>query len=194
MKHILTLAAKIRDRVNAARLYATKFRHDPDHWNVLCISMDTLEDTALALGEFESAGLGQTDAQKYLTLYGALQAVFLQQDSIRSLCETLVGELTNLGLPLHGWKEMRELRNLSIAHPIEMKRHGQTRRCFICRISISPEGFDLLIWDVSRHQTKAQHVELQRVYCEYKKEAIAVLETIYSVALVCAGGGSGTPL
>ena len=40
-----------------SNLRETYFQHDDD-WNLLCVAMDTLEDTCLALQDYEAAGLG----------------------------------------------------------------------------------------------------------------------------------------
>ena len=58
------------------------FQPRHDDWNLLCVAMDTLDDTCLALEDYEAAGLGTESREKYLRLYGMLQAVFLQQDCI----------------------------------------------------------------------------------------------------------------
>jgi len=61
------------------------FQSRHDDWNLLCVAMDTLDDTCLALEDYEAEGLGTASGGKYLRLYGMLQAVFLQQDCICTL-------------------------------------------------------------------------------------------------------------
>ena len=139
MNYIYILANKIRDYVfiNYKQVYKKKCNNSPDEWNRYCVSIDTLGDTVEALTHFESEGFGKTIQEKYLRLYGVLQAVFLQQDSITNLYEIFVDKFENIILNIDYWKEIRELRNLTVGHPIEMKRAGATKRCFINRLSIT---------------------------------------------------------
>lgn len=71
-------------------------------------------------GYFESSGIGQDDGEKYLKLYGLLQAVILQQDSIRELYGIFVGEnlISNSNPAL---ENIRQFRNLTAGHPIEKR-------------------------------------------------------------------------
>ena len=100
MNNILSLASKIRDYVNTSNLYDKCYKNNLDKWKMLCVSMDTLEDTCEALLHFESEGIGDNTGEKYLNLYGILQAVFLQQDAIKYLCESLSQPFTELSTGL----------------------------------------------------------------------------------------------
>ncbi|TKJ32539.1 hypothetical protein CEE39_05300 [bacterium (candidate division B38) B3_B38] len=182
MNNISTLANKIRDYVflNYKQVYKNKCKNSPDEWNRYCVSIDTLGDTVEALIHFESKGLGNNDEEKYIKLYGVLQAVFLQQDSIISLYEIFVDKFENISLNIDDWKEIRELRNLTVGHPIEMKRAGATKRCFINRQSITSQCFQLMIWNKSKNKDEFEDIDFEKLYSNYKKEATAILEQIYS--------------
>ena len=85
MQKTYKVAREIRDYVNNHNLYSNHFQNLSDQWNILCVAMDTLEDTCLALQNFEKLGVGNCDGERYLRLYGFLQAIFLQQDAIGEL-------------------------------------------------------------------------------------------------------------
>jgi hypothetical protein len=177
MKRVLALEQRIRDYVNGASLYDRYFKTHLDEWNALCVALDTLGDSCLALGYYEASGIGEHVGEKYLKLYGLLQAIFLQQDSIRQL------HLVFLGSDLQpssdsAWKKIRELRNLTVGHPVEKKDKAGTKRCFISRVTIHSGGFQLLIWNSDKGQNEFEDVDLESLYEEYESEAIGHLESI----------------
>ncbi len=177
MKRILSHEQQIRDYVNGANLYDRHFKAHLDEWNALCVAMDTLGDTCLALMYYEASGIGKEDSEKYLKLYGLLQAIFLQQDSIRQLNRVF------LGSDLHpdsdsAWGKIRDVRNLTAGHPIENKHKVGTKRSFISRVTIRTEGFQILIWNSDKEQNEFKDVDLQSLYKQYKLEAVKHLESI----------------
>ncbi len=74
----------------------------------------------------------------YILAYGFLQALFLQQDAVRHLCEAL--QLSWESDPL--LDEIREVRNDAVGHPTN--RRGGKSFGFISRPSISKSGFQLM--------------------------------------------------
>ncbi|MBI5559709.1 MAG: hypothetical protein HY883_00330 [Deltaproteobacteria bacterium] len=177
MKRIADLERKIRDYVNRVDL-SKKYSENPDEWNTLCVAMDTMGDSCLALEYYESSGVGKDDGEKYLKLYGMLQAIFLQQDSIRQIHRILVGNDLHLDSG-SAWMKTRDLRNLTVGHPIEKKnKGGKVSRCFISRVSISSRGFDLIIWDKDERETRHDNVDFASLYNEYKLEATGILNNI----------------
>ena len=169
----------IRDFVNDRGLYDRHFAAQQDEWHRLCVSMDALGDTVVALREFEKAGLGANDGEKYLRLYGVLQAVVLQQDAIQSLSEIFLGAR----LPPaddSGWQHLRELRNLSAGHPIRntSAARGTIKRVFVSRPSISSKGLTLMVWDQALGTHSFQHVDLQGLYASYNDEACERLRLV----------------
>ena len=182
MNNIFTLSNKIRDYVfiNYKQVYKKKCNNSPDVWNRYCVSIDTLGDTIEALTHFESEGLGNNDGEKYIKLYGVLQSIFLQQDSIKNLYEIFVDKFENIILNIDYWEEIRKLRNLTVGHPIKKNRSGPPKRCFISRPTINSKGFQLIIWDIDKCKDEFKYIYFSKLYSDYKKEAIAVLQQIYS--------------
>lgn len=177
MKRISDFAQKIRDFVNNNNLYDKYFKKYPDQWSTLCVAMDTLEDSSLAMEHYETSGIGEENGEKYLKLYGLLQAIFLQQDSIRYLYKIFVG--SDL-LPGSTWRRIRELRNLTVGHPIEKKDKTSTKRCSIARISISSNGFMLMLWNKDENKIEFEDVDLKSLYNLYKSEVARHLESIHN--------------
>ena len=49
-------------------LYEQVYKSHPDEWHEVCAAMDILDDTCLALEDYEARGLGNSDSEKYLRL------------------------------------------------------------------------------------------------------------------------------
>lgn len=180
MRNISTITQQIRDCVNRSNLYDRYFKDHLDEWNILCVAMDTLEDSCLAIGYYEASGIGEEDGEKYLKLYGLLQAIILQQDSIRWLHKVLLGYDLKPSSD-SAWTEIRYIRNLTIGHPIEKiekKRRAGTKRCFISRVTIRTSGFELLVWNSREEQNEFKDVNFERMYKDYKSEVMENLENI----------------
>lgn len=122
------------------------FRQDKPKYNQFCSSLDALRDTDAAITTYrslkfdfdENIGLG------YLLIYGLLQSLFVQQDALFHLCETLgIQEKLDHYPRL---REIREIRNDSIGHPT--KKRGYKSKTVsshqISQISMNSGGFELL--------------------------------------------------
>jgi hypothetical protein len=187
MRKISALEQKIRDYVNNANLFDKYFDNRPDdEWMALCVSMNTLGDTCQALEYYEDYGLGVDYNEKYLKLYGLLQAIFLQQNSISQIYQIFLGNKL-IPNPNSPWIKIRDLRHLTVGHPEEKKYKSETKRCFIVRVSIQNNGFDLLIWNKKTGQKKSEKVYFKTIYEEYKKDAIKYLDNICKAQIATWG-------
>ena len=105
---------EIRDIINEPRKQFHLIKNKK-FWNQLCSSLDVIEDCDLAITAYIDGDFGTDHGEKYLKLYGILQALFLQQDAVANLCESL--GLPN-GLSSHPkLKDIRDIRNDSVGHP-----------------------------------------------------------------------------
>jgi len=137
-------------------VFRRKSNGDSRLWTQLTASMDAVEDSQEAIDAFflESQQLEPEDSsqvgQKYLRLYGLLQAMFLQQDAVASMLEAV-----GLGYdPMSDservlLKGVRTIRNQSVGHPTKYVRGKRTQHAFIVRASISPTDFEYVLWDPS---------------------------------------------
>ena len=101
-------------------------------------SMDTLEDTVLAIESYIESKVKEEDGNMYVLTYGILQALILQQDAVKHMFEALQISYNDTKYPY--LKEIREIRNDSIGHPT--KRNSRTFH-FISRNTMSKKGFRL---------------------------------------------------
>lgn len=175
---------EVRKIINDGKFYDEYFKNHLDKWNILCASMDTIEDTTLAINQFEEEGIKKDDRNKYLGLYGLLQAVFLQQNAIKSLLKVIQECLNGEGefkkfedYKSESWKKIREYRHLSIAHPTKNKsfKKGHIKRAMISRISISSEGFKVLCWDKKNNNPEEVKISLRDLLREYRTDVKIIL-------------------
>jgi len=134
------LIGKIEGLVDRPRKRYGLLRNRP-LWFQLWSCLDVIGDTDLAVTSYEAREFGTTDGARYLAIYGLLQALYVQQDAVRNLCEALEIPQTIDKYPRI--KEVRELRHDSIGHPTKRDRRKPTSYHFISRMSLQPDGFDL---------------------------------------------------
>jgi hypothetical protein len=177
MSSIEDLLEQARRRYERASLY-DYFNQDRDRLATAQVALDTAEDTMLALSHYDSEGIGSDDGEKYLRLYGFLQAIFLQQDAIEELCTLFAGNLAE-PVDTSAWKRLRELRNLTVGHPIEKGRGKVPRkRTFITRVSLETDGFDYQVWNQDTTDFSFERADLLAIYAAYKQEATALLKNV----------------
>jgi hypothetical protein len=113
MKTISNLNEDIRRYINLPRKqhYLLKSKIS---WHKLCVSLDAIDVTELAIGAYiKRKKNSATIAEKYLSLYGVLQALFVQQDAIKNLCSALAVPYRSDAI----LDEIRNVRHRSVGHP-----------------------------------------------------------------------------
>lgn len=140
--NINSLISKISDYINIGRVQ-NKLIQDKKNWNQICSSIDVLEDTTYAISSYmNDDSFPDNDGLKYIYIYGVLQALFLQQDSLKHLTCALLS-LNEKDYKVNDeLKKIRDLRNEAIGHPTN--KGGGKSFHYISRITIEKNGFDLL--------------------------------------------------
>jgi len=145
-------------------------------WNQLCSSLDVIEDSDLAIDAYLNIEFSKDDGEKYLRLYGLLQALFLQQDAVTNLCESL-GLPDNL-IANPKLREIRDIRNDSIGHPT--KRGNYKSYHFISRVSITKSKFQL-ISDYENSKTTFRNILIIDLIKEQRKYLLKILKKVIKV-------------
>ncbi len=83
---------KIRDIINRPTQKFNLLKDLAVH-SQLCSSLDTIEDSDLAIEAYVNKSTKDTGNQ-YLRLYGVLQALILQQDAVKHLSESVTDAVT----------------------------------------------------------------------------------------------------
>lgn len=146
-------------------------------WNQLLSCLDVIEDTELAIAAYLDNEYGKSNGANYLALYGLLQALFLQQDAVKYLCESL-----GMSDPLKNnprLKKIKDIRNDTTGHPTKRNRNKQTSYHFIARHSIKSERLKLM--SVSGNETpKFTDVLIYGLITEQKTCLSEILTTVVS--------------
>jgi len=142
MSRVAELEQKIRDIYNIPRRHK-KSRGSHGLFLQACSSLDVIGDTEYAFEAYQNDHSKYPKGMLYIVTYGVLQSVFLQQDAISNLAESLG---VSLSLPPE-LKEIRQLRNDSIGHPT--KRDVNQKKLIhsfhhISRPTLGKSGFQLI--------------------------------------------------
>ena len=180
MQNITQLISDIRDLINKPRKKHLLLK-DSTTWNMLCSSLDVIEDTDYCLEAFLTTDIDPLDdSNKYMYVYGTLQALFVQQDAVEHLTEPLkipypLNENSNEKQQLD---EIREIRNDSVGHPT--KRGGGIRRAFnfTSRITINNQGFELGTTYADGRPNCSKDVNIPNLIATQRRILIGVLDSL----------------
>jgi len=153
------IVSRIRDLINQPRCQQSLMRNRGG-WLKLCSSLDVIGDCEMAMDAYCSKSMPSDPGVLYLATYGVLQALVVQQDAVRHLCECVAAT--------YNWRdhailqEIREIRNASIGHPTFNERNPEKRPYhFIVHVSLAPGGFDLQSHsDVDSHHRQVNCYQL----------------------------------
>lgn len=135
---------KVRDKMDRGEK-PFKLMHDKDVWGRLCASLYTIEDSQSAIDAYCEQRFPTAIGKKYLSLYGLMQALFLQQDSAQGIAVALSGENIDFKLQYPKLHEIRELRNDIVGHPTN--RGGKEKSYIqINQMSISKNYFHYCLY------------------------------------------------
>lgn len=124
----------IRDLVNQPRRSA-ELRKDARRWRQLCSCMDAVGDAEYAIDAHAALADGTDLGLLYLAHFGFVQALYLQQDAVRHLCECL--GLADLAKDVDALDDVKQVRN-DLAH---MTNRAGRRFVGIVRPSMTAQKF-----------------------------------------------------
>ena len=155
MQSIAKLEQQIRDFINNRRKQHALLQ-DTAAWNLLCSSLDTIGDTELAVDAYNKSSNTASKGAAYLVVYGALQALFLQQDAVENLCQALAIDYRRDPL----LNDIREIRNDSTGHPTKRGGGRGYKYNVISRPSLTKDGFDLMTTYPDRRSPMFRNVSI----------------------------------
>ncbi len=170
-------ANQIRDFINNPRKHY-ELRQNKALFSQLCSSLDVIEDTEEAIAAYTTKEFGESKSAHYLAVYGLLQAIYVQQDAVINLCESLgIRERIDNYPKL---KEVRETRNDIVGHPTKRyPRKGQpTSYHHISRITLSQSGFKLASFFADGSPPQFRDIEIPGLIVEQRKFISTILATL----------------
>lgn len=151
---------KIRDLIRHP-WKINKLTNDKVTWNKLISSLDVIDDTNEAISYFFSLDSFSSSTGGYLYLYGLLQALYMQQDALKSLSIALYGKEINWRKDYPDLYSIRELRNDSIGHPTD--RGNNKSFHFITKHSVSNGSFSLISHDYQDERPMFRRIHLLEI-------------------------------
>jgi len=133
---------KIREVINNPRKQHTLLKNR-NLWNQLCSCLDVIEDSQEAIDAYSSIKVLKGKGGIYLAVYGLLQAIYVQQDAIKNLGESLKIPISLKDYP--ALEYIRKIRNRSIGHPTKKDKPKSEPKSyhFISRTTLCHKGFQL---------------------------------------------------
>jgi hypothetical protein len=133
--------SEVRDRIHrkANDYFVLEFgRSDPKNWKMFYGATDALLDASAAAGSYADAVVGKTGVD-LLACYGFLQAVYIEQDAVRTLSQAVgLNWDPNDDLRL---REIRDARNRLTGHPAHATQKGRLSSAIIPYNSIRKSDF-----------------------------------------------------
>jgi hypothetical protein len=151
MSVVQAMRSRIRDFVQHPRRLSPLLQDAPN-WNMLASSFDTVADTEMAISTYEAVPDPGDTGMRYLSIYGILQCLYVQQDAV----ESLVWAFEPNTKPLYRIEsepeadEVRTIRNKATGHPTKegdvnsRKKPGVQMSHFIVQHSMHKNGFTLM--------------------------------------------------
>jgi len=106
MSTITESMSSVRDFINKPRRQYALIKNLKS-WNQLCASMDAIEYSNHAVDAYIAGDSPEDHGERYLRLFGLMQALVIQQDAIKHLYEALSYED-----PLRSVEKLKEIRNI----------------------------------------------------------------------------------
>jgi hypothetical protein len=124
--------SKIRELINKPILNSLLLK-DQKKWNLLCGSLDAIGSTQLAIDSYNHLNKDSIkDIGQHLIIYGLFQALYVQQDSVSNLCESMdmafLLKIDDINTQHPKLYEIRQLRNKSIGHPTPSSKDKKTKK------------------------------------------------------------------
>jgi len=138
-----------------------------------CIAKDTIQDTAEGLMAHREQGFVNDVYRRYIEYYGVLQAVYMQQDAIKTLFKLfMTPEQIDFAI-LPNWQGLRNLRNDTVGHPVGcLKRLNRNGISYGNVNYLWSPGTDMSAW-------VSKDVNLAALLDAYDSEAAGVLDAIF---------------
>ena len=174
---IWELERKVRDFINIER-NRKRILENRDKFYQICSCLDTIQDTEYGIHSYKDKypeKLKQDKGFLYLTTYGLLQLIFVQQDAIENLSDA-IGVMFVLPEQL---KIIRDIRNRSIGHPTK-KGVGKGVKSFnqILHNTLNYSGFRIWSFYSDLREREETECDISEIINENQKFCAQLLNII----------------
>jgi hypothetical protein len=168
---------QVRDFINNPRKHY-ELRQNRAKFFQLCSSLDVIEDTEEAVTAYMAKEFGESKSAHYLAIYGLLQAIYVQQDAVINLCESLgIQEKIDSYPKL---KKIREIRNDIVGHPTkrDMRKGQPTSYHHLARITLTQSGFKVASYFADGSPTKFREIDTPNLVAEQRRFISTILAAL----------------
>ncbi|NIT13642.1 MAG: hypothetical protein GTN99_05200 [Candidatus Dadabacteria bacterium] len=177
MDDVYDLLREIRDFINKPRIKEELFKNKPLFYQ-LCSCMDMVADCQSAIDAFGKRGKKESPkGEVYLEIFGLLQSLFLQQDAVLNLAESLQFEVDLKEYPR--LKEIREIRSDAAGHPTKRDRRDPPSWNFIIQHSMGYESFEVVRWHAPEGHTNIA-VKTKDIISDQREYIVEILQKTHS--------------
>ncbi|MFX0201940.1 MAG: hypothetical protein ACFFCW_38000 [Candidatus Hodarchaeota archaeon] len=167
---------EIRDLINEPRKQHILLKNEPA-WSQLCSALDVIGDSTLAIESYSTRSIESEPGQMYLLVYGLMQALVLQQDAVRDMCEALGFKEDIRSYPL--LFEIRRIRHDTAGHPTKTLATKNRFEAYhhISRITLRQDGFQLLS-SYRNGSFETRDISIPKLLNDQKKYVTRILRKI----------------
>jgi len=168
---------QIRQLINNPQKHY-ELRQNEELFSQLCSSLDFIENTEDAISAYTEKDFGEDKPSHYLAVYGLLQAIYVQQDAVINLCESLgIKDKVNNYPKL---KEIREIRNDTVGHPThrDQQKGKPVSYHHISQITLNKSGFTLASYFSDGSKVQFSDIKISELIFEQSKFISAILTTL----------------
>ena len=183
MDKILKGRSEIYDQFHGSRAGHDYFFDDThaDEYSAYYTSMYLIQDTAEAVWTHMCRGFSTDPMSAYLEFWGVMQALVIQQDSIKELHDAVVGSPSATST-LPNWQAIRDTRNLCAGHPAKRSMGvPATQRAFMGRNFGDYTGIQYELWEHGAAQPAHPTFNLRKLIEGYDTEGARILHDILIV-------------
>ena len=150
-------SGQFRDLINYPEIHPS-LENEIEKHAMLSSCLDTIGDADRCLEAFITTEICELDLnEKYIYIYGALQAFVIQQDSVRHLLDSLDIPSPLDKSSLLSLMNIREIRNRVVGHPTRTGTDEGNTFNFIPRNQIKNKEFQLNAYYMDEDELKFKH-------------------------------------
>lgn len=151
-------------------------------WNFVCVAMDIVGDASLALRNFLRFGLDgpsryEDTGEKYLRLYGLLNAAYMQQQAVLKLYALMNCPSPKDARSIFNNLEVRTLRHQLASHSLDFLAPGSNSEQAFVPVRIGLSGFSCEVTE--NRGDRSRTVKLDEAVDEHIKAVIDVLDKTF---------------
>lgn len=174
---------QFRDLINYPEIHPSLENKIEKH-AMLSSCLDTIGDADRCLEAFLTVDIGKlNENDRYVYIYGVLQAFVVQQDSVRHLLDSLDIPSSLDSSSLESLKNIREIRNRVVGHPAKTGTDEGNTFNFIPRNKIKNKEFQLNAYYMVENQLefKSETINVHNFVTTQRQILIGVLKEVSKI-------------